>query len=94
MLEQGNSRAVLVKRLKRIEGQIRGIQKMIEDERDCESVITQLAAARSAIEGVGALLLSNYMSVCFPQGENGDAINSLARCVSIWGRVHVGDGRR
>jgi len=46
--------------LKRIEGQVRGIEKMIENDRDCESVITQLGAVHSAVEGVGALLLRNY----------------------------------
>jgi len=61
MAEEKLSDETLVKRLKRIEGQIRGIQKMIEEGRDCESIITQLGAVRSAIEGVGALMLSNYM---------------------------------
>ena len=53
MAQEAVSKDLLVKRLKRIEGQIRGIQKMIEDGRDCEGIIMQLAAVRSAIEGVG-----------------------------------------
>ena len=52
MVDETVSREHLLKRLKRAEGQIRGIQKMIEDNRECESVITQLAAVRSAIEGI------------------------------------------
>ena len=91
------SRDVLIKRLKRIEGQVRGIQKMIESERDCESILTQLAAARSAIEGVGALVLNNYMQLCFlkePSPEDSStAVDSLARCVAVWGRVRVGDSK-
>jgi len=92
------SRDVLIKRLRRIEGQVRGIQKMIESERDCESILTQLAAARSAIEGVGALVLNNYMQLCFLKGDRGaerssPAVDSLARCVAVWGRVRVGDGK-
>lgn len=88
------SREVLVNRLKRIEGQTRGIQKMIENERDCEDILTQLAAVRSAIESVGALVLNNYVSFCFHRTGNTDEcaeVETLARALAIWGRVHVGD---
>lgn len=54
-----------LRRLKRIEGQIRGIEKMLVDGRDCESLVTQLAVVRSAIESVGALVLNNYIKFCF-----------------------------
>ena len=91
--EEAISQDVLINRLKRIEGQVRGIQKMIDDNRDCESVLTQLVAIRSAIESVGALVLNNYMKLCFSKGEQETSsnINSLARAVAIWGRVHVGE---
>jgi len=66
---------------------------MITDGRDCESLITQLAAVRSAIESVGSLMLNNYMKLCFPRTEKDESreVDSLARAVSIWGRVRVGD---
>jgi DNA-binding FrmR family transcriptional regulator len=91
--EESISQEVVRKRLKRIEGQVRGIDKMIADGRDCESLITQLAAVRSAIESVGALMLNNYMKLCFRREEDSDESNvdSLARAVAIWGRVRVGD---
>ena len=93
MAEEVVSAEMLVKRLKRIEGQVRGIEKMIVDGRDCESLVTQLAAVRSAIESVGALVLSNYMKLCFRKDTDNEAasIDSLARAVAIWGRVRVGD---
>ena len=93
MVEEAISAETLVKRLKRIEGQIRGIQKMIESSRDCESIITQLGAVRSAIEGVGALVLCNYMKLCFREGSEteSDNTNSLMRAVAIWSKVRVGD---
>ncbi len=68
MVGEEVSKELLLKRLKRVEGQIRGIQKMVESGRDCESVITQLAAVRSAIEGAGGLILKNFMKICF-EGE-------------------------
>jgi len=87
------TKRMLLKRLRRIEGQVRGLEKMIIDDRDCESLITQLAAVRSAIESVGALVLNNYMKLCFRKGAESESasIDSLARVVAIWGRVRVGD---
>lgn len=86
------SQELLVKRLKRIEGQIRGIEKMIIDNRDCVSIVMQLAAVRSGIEGIGALVLNNCMRLCFYKGsESGNDIDSLTRAVAMWGRVRGND---
>jgi DNA-binding FrmR family transcriptional regulator len=98
MVNEGNQdvpREVIVKRLRRIEGQVRGLQKMVAEERDCESIITQLAAVRSAIDSAGALILNNYMGLCFRKTDESDksALSSLARVVAIWGRVKVGDNK-
>jgi DNA-binding FrmR family transcriptional regulator len=90
-MTQQVSKELLVKRLRRIEGQIRGLQKMIEDGRDCESIMTQLMAIRGAVEGVGTLVLNNYMQLCFTTGAQSEAADSLARAISIWGGAHVGD---
>lgn len=93
MAEEVISDDVLLRRLRRLEGQIRGIQKMIQERRDCESVMTQMAAARSGIDAVAALILRNYMTLCFRRGTETESasINSLARSIAIWGRVHLGD---
>jgi DNA-binding FrmR family transcriptional regulator len=92
MVDEAVSKEILLKRLKRIEGQVRGIERMIEDGRDCESIITQLRAVRSATESVGTLLLRNYVQICFgketPECAN---IESLARAIAIWSQVHIGD---
>lgn len=93
MVGETISREILLKRLKRVEGQVRGIQKMIENGRGCESVITQLAAVRSAIDSVAGLILENYMKICF-KGETAPEcvdLESLARAIAIWGRVHVSE---
>jgi len=88
------SQEVLVKRLGRIEGQIRGIKKMIEEDRDCVSIVIQLAAVRSGIEGIGALVLNNCMKLCFHKGPDAaNDIDSLSKAVAIWGRVRGGDGK-
>ena len=90
----GVSQDILLKRLRRIEGQIRGIEKMIADERDCVSIVIQLAAVRSGIEGIGALVLKNCMNLCFHKGPNAATdINSLEKAMAIWGRVRGGDDK-
>ena len=87
------TREAIVKRLKRVEGQIRGLQKMVTEERECESIVTQLAAVRSAIDGVGALVLNNYIKICAPGGSKADAdvYESMVRVVGVWGRVRLGE---
>ena len=93
MVEEAVSKDILIKRLKRAEGQIRGIQKMIENDRECESIITQLAAVRSAIECVTGLILENCMKRCLKDEKEPMYVDieSLVRAIAIWGRVHVGD---
>ncbi len=52
----------VVTRLRRVEGQIRGLQRMIEDGDECRDVVTQLAAARSALDRVGFKLMAAAMT--------------------------------
>jgi CsoR family transcriptional regulator, copper-sensing transcriptional repressor len=51
-------------RLRRIEGQVRGITKMVEEDRYCIDVLTQVAAAKAALEGVSVNLLQDHMHHC------------------------------
>lgn len=91
--EAAASQEMLLKRVRRIEGQIRGIEKMIADDRDCVSLMIQLAAVRSGIEGIGALILNNCMKLCLNKGPDASTnIDSVSRAVAIWGRVR-GDNR-
>ncbi len=53
-------------RLRRIEGQVRGLQRMIEERRQCEEVITQIMAARAALDKVGLMALQQYVEECIP----------------------------
>ncbi len=52
------------RRLKRIEGQVAGLLRMIDDNRYCVDVLTQLAAVRSALDAVGVLLLTDHIENC------------------------------
>ncbi len=54
----------ILNRLKRVEGQIRGVQKMVAEERDCQDIFQQLTAVKSALNGVSTLFLKEYVSDC------------------------------
>lgn len=51
-------------RLRRLEGQIRGLQKMVEDDTYCIDIITQTSAIKSALSGVEDILLENHLDTC------------------------------
>jgi len=53
-----------LKRLRRIEGQIRGLQKMVAEDRYCPDIITQIASVQEALRGVGRQLLRNHLKHC------------------------------
>ncbi|MFM8534811.1 MAG: metal-sensitive transcriptional regulator [Acidimicrobiia bacterium] len=57
-------KAANLKRLRRIEGQIRGLQKMVEEDRYCPDIITQIASVQAALRGVGRQLLRNHLQHC------------------------------
>jgi DNA-binding FrmR family transcriptional regulator len=56
-----------LRRLRRIEGQLRGIQKMVEADRYCPDIIVQIASAQEALRGVGRALMKNHLHHCTTQ---------------------------
>lgn len=67
----------LVKRLHRIEGQVRGIEKMVEDDRYCIDILTQVAAVNTALESLAFKILDDHVRHCvsgaFASGDAADA---------------------
>jgi DNA-binding FrmR family transcriptional regulator len=59
-----SDKEALVKRLHRIEGQVRGIERMVEEERYCIDVLTQIAAVTTALESVAFKVLDDHVSHC------------------------------
>jgi DNA-binding FrmR family transcriptional regulator len=53
-----------LKRLRRIEGQVRGLQKMVEEDRYCADILTQIASVHEALRGVGRELMRNHLKHC------------------------------
>jgi DNA-binding FrmR family transcriptional regulator len=53
-----------LKRLRRIEGQVRGLQRMVEEERYCADILTQISSVHEALRGVGRQLMRNHLAYC------------------------------
>lgn len=74
-------KTAVITRLRRIEGQIKGIQKMVEEEKFCGDILTQISAARSALNSAGGLILENYMKGCIEksldESSDGEGLDEL-----------------
>jgi DNA-binding FrmR family transcriptional regulator len=60
----GDKKQDISRRLKRIEGQVKGIQKMLEEDKSCTDILTQIAAVRAAVNKVGGMVLEGYSKTC------------------------------
>jgi DNA-binding FrmR family transcriptional regulator len=76
-----DNKDALLKRLKRAEGQVRGIARMVEDDVYCIDVLTQVAAATKALESVALSLLDDHLSHCVAEAtaEGGEVANEKLR---------------
>ena len=81
------TKEALAKRLRRIEGQVRGLQKMIDEERYCADVLVQIASVQEALRGVGKLLLQNHLTHCataaIRSGDPAEAERTVAELVDL-----------
>ncbi|WP_373898560.1 metal-sensitive transcriptional regulator [Haloimpatiens sp. FM7315] len=75
-------------RMRKIEGQVKGIEKMIENDACCKDMLVQVAAVRAAINKVGSLMLQNYAEKCFSYDFEGDSnkdnIEQLIKTVNMF----------
>jgi CsoR family transcriptional regulator, copper-sensing transcriptional repressor len=70
----------LVKRLHRIEGQVRGIERMVEDDRYCIDILTQISAVNTALESLALKILDEHVRHCVAGAlESGDADDAHAK---------------
>ncbi|MBM7551203.1 metal-sensitive transcriptional regulator [Thalassobacillus pellis] len=60
----------ITNRMKRIEGQLRGLLKMLDEEKECREVVTQLSAVRNALDRTAALIVSSNLEQCIREQED------------------------
>ena len=79
------------KRLGRIEGQVRGLSKMVEDDRYCIDIVTQISAVRAALRRVEEELLKDHVSHCvehaISSGDKADQRQKIAELMAVVGRA-------
>lgn len=63
-MKHGYDKTTLTKRLHRIEGQVRGIERMVEDDRYCIDILTQISAVNTALESLAFKLLDDHVNHC------------------------------
>jgi DNA-binding FrmR family transcriptional regulator len=79
---QGN----ILARLKKIEGQIRGLQAMVTESRDCDQILTQVRAAQSALRSVSKLIIKSFLLKCYYEvGDKPTPENVLERLDKVVG---------
>lgn len=81
--EQEQKNKVL-NRLRRLEGQVRGLQKMVAEERSCHEVLTLLSGVRSALDATADVMLEHYLEACQRGLQTGDIeMDELVRAVKL-----------
>ena len=79
----------LLSRLRRIEGQARGLQRMIEEKRDCQEVVTQVAALKAAVEQVGVTVVGCLLESAIRQAveEGTDTEQAVEAAKKMLGKI-------
>jgi DNA-binding FrmR family transcriptional regulator len=79
----------LIKRLHRIEGQVRGLERMLEEDRYCIDVLTQISAVTTALESVAFRILDDHVNHCVSGAlASGDADDAAAKSKELLEAVH------
>jgi DNA-binding FrmR family transcriptional regulator len=85
------TKASCLKRLNRIAGQVRGVTRMVEEERYCIDVVTQISAVRAALAGVEDEILKDHVGHCVEHaiaiGDKDEQRRKVAELVDVLGRV-------
>ena len=84
----GYEKGAIVKRLRRIEGQVRGLERMVEEDRYCIDVLTQISAVTTALEGVALKVLEDHVTHCVKGAvSSGDAEAAAAKTEELLAAV-------
>jgi len=79
----------LIRRLHRIEGQVRGIERMVEEDRYCIDVLTQIAAVNTALESLAFTILDDHVNHCVAGAlASGDPVEAEAKSKELLEAVH------
>lgn len=78
-------------RLKRIEGQVRGVLKMLEENKSCEEILIQISSIKSALHKTGQVVLESHLRHCvlegIREGKEEETINKLSSAIEQFSRI-------
>ena len=81
----------IIKRLKRIEGQVRGLIKMVESDKSCEEILIQIGSAKAALHKTGQVILEGHLSHCvlngIHEGKEEETIKKLTAAIEQFSRI-------
>jgi len=81
----------VINRLKRIEGQMRGLIKMIEEDKSCEEILIQIGSAKTALHKTGQVILEGHLHHCvldgIREGKEEETIKKLASAIEQFSRI-------
>ncbi len=84
-----DQKEALIKRLHRIEGQVRGVERMVEDDRYCIDILTQIGAISTALESLGFVILDEHVKHCVAGAlTSGDEAEANAKADELLRAVH------
>ncbi len=86
-IQSTETRDQLRRRLSRVEGQVRGVNRMIEEGRDCKEIVQQLSAIRSAVQQTGLEVMRTYAQQCLldPNTSDEETLDYILAALSKWG---------
>jgi CsoR family transcriptional regulator, copper-sensing transcriptional repressor len=88
---QNEAKAAVLKRLSRIEGQVRGLGRMVEEDRYCIDIVTQVSAVRAALRRAEEEILRDHVAHCvehaIASGDKDDQRQKIAEIIEVLGRA-------
>ena len=83
--------AAIVNRLKRIEGQVRGVIKMVEEDKSCDDILIQIGSAKAALHKTGQVILEGHLHHCvldaIHKGDEEETIRKLTSAIEQFSRI-------
>ena len=83
--------AAVIRRLRRIEGQVKGLVKMVESDKPCEDILVQIGAAKAALHKTGQVILEGHMHHCvldgIRNGQEDEVLDKLASAIEQFSRI-------
>jgi len=90
-MNPGTNKIAVHNRLKRIEGQVRGLMRMIEEDKGCEEILIQIGSAKAALHKVGQAVLEGHLQHCVldgvRQGRGEDTVQKLSAAIEQFSRI-------